>query len=134
LTAELSNTDVIRDQYDAVNERDFDRAMSHYAEDVVLVVREGLPPGTYEGADAVGGWFGDWFATFDRDSHFDITRLEEPEEGSVLLVADYQGSGRGSGARIEGNVVWLYHLRDGNIVRVEGGTSLDLIEEMGFSD
>ena len=126
----LSDIEVIRDQYEAVNERDFGRAMSHYAEDVVLVVRDGLARGTYEGAEVVGGWFGDWFSTFDRDSHFDITRLEERGDGTILLVADYQGSGRGSGARIEGNVVWLFRVREGKIVRVEGGTSLDLLEEM----
>jgi ketosteroid isomerase-like protein len=30
------NVEVIRDQYAAVNERDFGRAMGHYADDVVL--------------------------------------------------------------------------------------------------
>jgi len=128
----LSDVDVIRAQYEAVNERDFERAMSHYAEDVVLVVHDGLAPGTYEGADALGRWYGDWFATFDRDSHFDITRLEPRVDGSILLVADYQGSGRASGAKIEGNVVWLYRLSEGKIIRVEGGTSLDLLEELGL--
>lgn len=129
----LSNVEVIRDQYAAVNERDFERAMSHYDEDVVLVVHGGLAPGRFEGADALGRWFGDWFATFDRDSHFDITRLETQEDGSILLVAEYQGSGRGSGAKIEGNVVWLYRLSGGKIVHVEGGTSLDLLDEMGLT-
>lgn len=128
---DLSDIDVIRDQYAAVNERDFQRAMSHYGDDVVLVVHDGLAPGTYEGADAVGRWFGDWFATFDRDSHFDITRLEARDDGRILLVADYQGSGRGSGAKIEGNVVWLYRVSKGKIVSVEGGTSLELLEELG---
>ena len=130
----LSDVEVIRDQYAAVNERDWGRAMSHYAEDVVLVVHDGLSPGTYEGADSLGRWYGDWFATFDRDSHFDITRLEACEDGSILLVADYQGSGRGSGAKIEGNVVWLYRLSGGKIVRVEGGTSLDVLEVLGLAE
>ena len=130
----LSDVDVIRDQYAAVNERDFGRAMAHYAEDVVLVVLNGLAPGTYEGADSAGRWFGDWFATFDRDAHFDLPRLEVREDGSVLLVAEFQASGRGSGAKIEGNVVWLYHLSEGKIVRVEGGTSLDVLEVLGLAE
>lgn len=130
----LSKADVIRDQYDAVNERDWERAMSHYAEDVVLVVHNGLAPGTYEGADSVGRWFGDWFATFDRDSHFDITRLEAHEDDRILLIATYQGSGRGSGAKIEGNVVWDYRVSEGKIVRLEGGTSLDVLEDLGLAE
>ena len=32
------NVEVVRDQFAAVNERDFPRAMGHYAEDVELVV------------------------------------------------------------------------------------------------
>jgi ketosteroid isomerase-like protein len=32
------NVDMVLDQFAATNERDFPRAMSHYAEDVVLVV------------------------------------------------------------------------------------------------
>ena len=33
-----SGIDVLRDQFAAVNERDFPRAMGHYAEDVVLII------------------------------------------------------------------------------------------------
>ena len=41
--------DVLREQFAATNERDFPRAMSFYADDVVLVVEEGfLSTGTFE--------------------------------------------------------------------------------------
>lgn len=129
----LSNVDVIRDQYAATNERDWERSMSHYAEDVVLVVHGGgLRSGTYEGRDAVGRWFGDWFETFDRDARFDIAELEEREDGSILLTADHHARGRGSGVEVEGQVIWLYRLRQGKIVAVEGSTTLDSREDMGL--
>lgn len=53
------NVKVVRDQFAAVNERDFPRAMSHYAEDVVLVVDRSafLESVTFKGRDAVGQWF-----------------------------------------------------------------------------
>ena len=130
----MPSTDVelIRDHYDATNERDFERAMSQYADEVVLVVHSGLGTGSFEGRDAVGGWFGDWFATFDRDAHFEVTELSERPDGRVLLIADFLGRGRGSGAQAEGTVVWLYRVQDGKIVHVEGGTTRDVLVKLGL--
>jgi ketosteroid isomerase-like protein len=126
----LSNIEVIRDQYAAVNERDFERAMSHYAEDVVLVARgRGIRSGTFEGREATGDWFGDWFRTFDRGARFDIKEISEAEDGSVRLVAEHQARGRASGVEVRGIVVWLYRLRDGKIVHVEGAAGLEAIDE-----
>jgi ketosteroid isomerase-like protein len=61
------NVDVVLDQFAATNERDFPRAMSHYAEDVELFVDPGgfLSAGTIKGRDAVGQWFADWLTTFE---------------------------------------------------------------------
>ena len=70
---ETDPINVIRDQYAATNERDFERAMSYYADDVVLVIEEGvLNTGTFEGKEAVGEWFGDWFRAFGSDYSFEI--------------------------------------------------------------
>ncbi len=68
------NVEVVRDQFAAVNERDFPRAMSHYAEDVELIVdREGfLEGGRFNGREAVGQWFADWFETFEPGYRFEI--------------------------------------------------------------
>jgi ketosteroid isomerase-like protein len=123
----MRDVDVIRDQYDAVNERDFARAMSHYADDVELVVPSAsfLSSGTFRGRDDVGRWFGDWFSTFDRDTRFDVDEIVELEDGSVLLVAEVHGSGRVSGAVTHMTVVWAYRLCDGKIVHVEGYESRD---------
>jgi ketosteroid isomerase-like protein len=126
----LSNVEVIRDHYAATNERDFKRAMSHYAEDVVLVVRgRGITSGTFEGREATGEWFGDWFRTFDRDSRFKITELDEREDGSVRLAADFEGQGGAGGGGVTGTVVWEYRLRDGKIVHVEGAAGLEASDD-----
>ena len=118
--AAISDADVIRDQYAAVNERDWERAMSHYAEDVELVIPRGLRSGTFRGRDEVGRWFGEWFSSFDRDLHFEITDLVELADGAIELTADHVARGRTSGAEVTQTVVWRYRFRDGRIVHVEG--------------
>ena len=127
-----SDVELIRDHYGATNKRDFERAMSHYAEDVSLVVVDGLGSGIYKGRDAVGAWFGDWFATFDREAHFEITEVSQRDDGGVLLMADLHAIGRESGVEVVGGVVWLYRVRDGKIVHVEGGTTRDVLGKLGL--
>jgi ketosteroid isomerase-like protein len=115
-----ADIDVVRDQFQAVNERDFERAMGMYAEDVVLVVppAEGVPaPGTYAGKEAVGRWFGDWFQMFDRDFHLEIDTARELD-GTILLHAWLSGHGRVSGARVTGDFSYLYQVRHGMVARV----------------
>jgi ketosteroid isomerase-like protein len=82
-----------------------------------------LSSGTFKGRAAVGRWFGDWFSTFDRDARFDVREITELEGGAILLVADHHARGRVSGAEVHGTVIWVYRLRGGKIVRVEGYSS-----------
>jgi hypothetical protein len=114
------NVDVVRDQFAATNERDFRRAMSHYAEDVELVVHRDafLEFGSFEGRDAVGQWFGNWFATFEPGYHFEIEETRDLGD-RVLLLATHRGRGRTSGVEVQGQTAYLYRVRDGKIVRVE---------------
>lgn len=114
------NVDVVLDQFAATNERDFPRAMSHYSEDVELVVHPDafLERGTFSGRDAVGGWFGNWFRTFEPGYHFDIEEARDLG-GVVLLVAAHHGRGRTSGAEVQGRTAYLYEVRGGKIVHVE---------------
>jgi ketosteroid isomerase-like protein len=112
---------VILDQYEATNARDFERVMSCYADDVELIVREPyLTAGRFKGRDAVGAWFGDWFNTFDRDITFEVRECRKLPNGDVLLVAANRARGRASGVELEGTVVWVYRVADGKITRVEG--------------
>ena len=114
------NVEVVRDQFDAVNERDFPRAMSHYAEDVVLVAHSGafLTGGTFEGRDAVGKWFGDWFSTFAHGYRFEIYEARDLGD-RVLIAATHHARGRGSGVELRSDGGWVYTVRDGKVARVE---------------
>ena len=59
-----SNLEVVRDHFAATNEGDFAKAMSHYSDDVELLVSNAfLDIGTFRGKYAVGQWFGEWFGT-----------------------------------------------------------------------
>ena len=114
--------EVIRDQYAAVNERDWERVMSHYAEDVELIVPgSGITSGTFEGKKAVGEWFGDWMGTFDYDLHFEIRELTRLRDGTLLVIADHRARGKGSGVEVEQPIAWRYWFRDGKIARLWGG-------------
>jgi ketosteroid isomerase-like protein len=115
-----ADIDLVLDQFAAVNERDFPRAMDGYADDVVLVVEEGfLNLGTFEGREAVGEWFGDWFRAFGTDFHFEIKEVRELYEGLVFLFAGFQGSGRASGAETSGEAAYLYRVENGKVARVQ---------------
>ena len=114
------DVEVVLDQFAAVNERDFPRAMSHYAEDVVLTVHPQamLETGGAAGRDAVGKWFGNWFSTFEPGFHFEIEEARALG-GKVLLVAGLRGRGRASGIEVQGRLGYLYTVRDGKIAGVE---------------
>jgi ketosteroid isomerase-like protein len=107
-------------QFAATNERDFPRAMSHYAGDVELVVHPDafLQGGTFRGRDAVGRWFGDWFATFEPGYRFEIEDARDLGD-VVFLDATHQGRGRNSGVEVHGRTGYLYTVREGKIVRAE---------------
>ena len=112
---------IVREQFEAVNERDFERAMELYSDDVVLIVPEierAQNPGRYEGKQAVGEWFGDWFRTFAPGYHFDLEEFREPADGLVFLHATHEGRGRLSGAPVHGESFYLYRVAAGRITQV----------------
>jgi ketosteroid isomerase-like protein len=113
------HVEVVRDQFAATNERDFERAMALYADDVTLVARGGLNPGTFEGKDAVGRWFGDWLGTFEPGYRFEIEDTRDLGGGGVYVFASHGGRGKASGAEVHGETGYLYRVRGGKIVRVE---------------
>ena len=112
--------EIVRDQFAAVNERDFERAMSHYAGDVMLVVSGdfGANWGTYEGKQAVGDWFGDWFQVFDRNYRFEIDEAR-PMGDWIFIHATHSGHGKASGAEVSAETSYLYRVRNGKIDSVQ---------------
>jgi ketosteroid isomerase-like protein len=116
-----ADIEVVRDQFVATNNRDFERAMEIYDDDVVLVVDPGwgITSGTFEGKTAVGEWFGDWFRQFSPGYHFEITETRDLGGGVVFLAADHRGSGRASGAAVGGTSGYLYRVVHGKVNRVQ---------------
>ena len=112
--------EIVRDQFAAVNDRDFARAMAHYGEGVTLFASEESGPkaGTYEGKEAVGEWFGDWFRAFGPDYRFEITEARELPRGLIYLLARHGGRGRASGVEVGGENAYLYRVHDGKVVQV----------------
>ena len=114
------DVDLVIDQFQAVNERDWARAMSLYADDVVLVVDSDawLEGGTVEGREAVGQWFGNWFSAFGPGYRFEFDEVRDLGD-TILLVASHSGRGRTSGVEVSGQTGYLYTVRDGKIARAE---------------
>jgi ketosteroid isomerase-like protein len=115
-----ADIDVVLDQFAGVNERDFRRVMEHYAEDVVLVAPEGfLNRGTFEGKEAVGEWFGDWFRQFGNDYRFEIKETRALGGGLVYVFAEYSASGKASGAVVSDATAYLYRVKGDKVSRVQ---------------
>lgn len=118
-----SNTDVVREQYRATNDRDWERSIALWAEHGVLDVQvAGINSGIFEGREAIVRWFTDWFTSFADDASFELLELSELEDGSILAVSEHRARGRGSGIELATDVVWRYVVEDGQIVRQIGHT------------
>ena len=115
-----SDIEVLRKHFEAVNRRDFERAMDDYTEDVTLVVHPDafLNAGEFEGKEAVGRYFGEWFSTFERGYRFDLDELRDMGD-VVLLVATHVGRGRTSGIEVRSQTGYHYTLCGGKIARME---------------
>jgi ketosteroid isomerase-like protein len=115
-----ADVEAVVDQFDAVNERDFQRGMDGYTDDVVLYASPDSGPkaGKYEGKEEVGEWFGDWFRSFEPGYRFQIQEAQELRPGMVFLTATHHGRGRVSGVDVRGENAYLYLVRDGKVAQV----------------
>lgn len=118
------NVETVLAHFEDVNRRDWAAVMAAYDEEVVLVVHGDVAPdaGVFNGREAVGRWFGDWFRAFGKDYHFDVVEVRSIGE-RVIAVARHHGSGRASGATVEQVTNNLYTMRGAKIVCVELFTS-----------
>lgn len=116
---EQSAKETVLEQFEAVNRRDWARAMELYDDDVVLVVESttSINPGTHEGKEAVGEWFGDWFRTF-SEIHFDILRTET-QGNRLAMSARHTATGKGSGIELANDLYYAYEVQNGKVIRVE---------------
>ena len=85
---------------DTTRVRSIDGRVAHGHEEVVREVRRWM--GAFEGYE------------------FEIERVTDLGAGTVLVVAGEVGRGKGSGAPVERLMAGVYHVLDGEIVRITG--------------
>src|SRR4029079_11751883 len=114
------DAEIVRAYFDVTNDGEFARAMSFYADDVDLVVTGNtfLEVGRFEGKEAVGQWFANWFRAFQRGYQFHVREAREFGD-VVLVVAEHEGRGKSSGAEVHTTTGYLFRVRNGQIVRIE---------------
>ena len=77
-----------------------------------------LDAGTFEGREAVGRFFGEWFTTFEPGYRLQVEEARDLDS-CVFLEVSHHGRGRSSGAEITGRTGYLYEVRDGKVARAE---------------
>ena len=113
------NLDLVRRQFELLNERNREAAPSTWSEDVVLIVHErGLDSGTYVGRHAAARWFESWFSQFRGDYSFEFEDVREIGD-AVVTVTHHRGTGLASGANVEATTANVFWTRDGLVVRIE---------------
>jgi ketosteroid isomerase-like protein len=112
------NTEVVRSLYEAMNERDVERAngLTHPDVEWESDPRLGMVP--LLGRDAVIGFFQDQAQTFE-DLRVEVERLSESGE-KVLAFLNVTGRGRASGAAIDISIAHVWTLADGVVIHGEG--------------
>jgi ketosteroid isomerase-like protein len=126
------NVELVREQFEATNRKDFVRPMADWADDVELVAIVGPLAGTHSGRDAVAAFFGDWFRSY--DVHFDLRKIRDGGD-AVAVAAHHQARGRNSGVELEGDFFSEYRVRDGKIVRIEFHANWSqALEAVGLGD
>jgi ketosteroid isomerase-like protein len=109
-----ANVEIVRENFDQLNRRDWTAVVAAYDEDVVLVAHSSisLDPGVFSGREAVGRWFGDWFRAFGKDYRFEVEETQGVGD-RVLVVARHHGRGRTSGVGVEQITANVFSVREG---------------------
>jgi ketosteroid isomerase-like protein len=114
-----ANVDLVRRYFEAANRREFADVMESYADDVELVVPHAwINGGTYEGKEAVGRFFGDWYRTFGGGPHFELVNLRDAGD-AVAVAAHATARGGRSGVELSENYFYVLRVRGNRIAHVQ---------------
>jgi ketosteroid isomerase-like protein len=114
----LSNEDVVRAAFDAVNRDDLEAGLALMDPEVEFlplgsVLVEGKP---YRGHEGVREWDRERRALWDLELELHVLR---EIDDLVLVEGAIRTRGHGSGVELDTPVSWVLQLRDGKIVRIE---------------
>ena len=125
------NVDVIQTAWDAFGRGDIDKATSVADPNAEFVAAESLPwGGTYHGPEGFRELLGNIVGNFDK---FEAKpeKVLGADDDHVVVVARFTGRTKG-GEDVEGEAVWLYKMRNGQVVRGDAFTdTARLLEALG---
>jgi ketosteroid isomerase-like protein len=128
------NVEIVREQFEATNRREFARPMEDWADDIEVVPTHGSLTQPASGKEAVGAFFGDWFRTFGTEVHFDITRIRGGGD-AVAVEVRHRAKGRSSGIEVNADLFYGYRLERGKIKRIQFYESwTQALEAAGLSE
>jgi ketosteroid isomerase-like protein len=109
------NVEVVRELWDAYSRGDIDRVIALSDPYVVLVT---LEEGPLYGPDAIRANYARWMEAWEEEPETTVDEVIGTGD-HVLVIACFQGRGRGSGVRVEQRLYEVYTLRNGSILRVD---------------
>jgi ketosteroid isomerase-like protein len=108
------NAEFVRTVFEALNERDLDRALSYSSPDFVMDWSNSIGPakGVYRGKDEIRRLWGAFFDSFES-MQWEPQEVIEVDESRVVVVNLTRMRGRGSGVDVEGRGAQLWVIEDG---------------------
>jgi ketosteroid isomerase-like protein len=106
--------ELVREQLEALDRRDFDRVMSSVAEDAVFHGRFG---DLFEGRAAIRGLLEDWFRAWE-DLGFELEEVSDLGGGVVFAVVIQDGRLVGGDGRLRQREGWVYLWMGRSIARL----------------
>jgi ketosteroid isomerase-like protein len=112
------NVELVREGLAAWLSGDVERAAELVHPDVVSVRMPPIPdPGTYHGVAGIQEMYDDWTADFGA---FEMEPLEFVDVGDRVVVGMIQrGTGKASGAPVEGRFWFVFTIAEGKLARQE---------------
>jgi ketosteroid isomerase-like protein len=116
---------------------DFAASLEAYADDTIWDDTTYRPDGAvHVGRDAVVGLVGNWREAWEQESYkVEVERLDEAEDGRVVVVLRESGRGRGGGVELTNRWAQIATVRDGKIVHtVVCRTPQEALDAVGLSE
>jgi uncharacterized protein len=114
-----SNTELIRQGYEAFNRGDLDAVLDLFDPAIEIgVLDDGLMAGDFRGHDGFRAMLAENSEMFDAYRN-EPEEIIEANDESIVVVIRSVARGRTSGAQVEGRLAHLWTLRDGKVIRFQ---------------